>query len=292
MYRGMMVEFAGMGQLDVWYSRVEPSAISDLLDAASRRVIERNLKRAQKHTNLGTLTTLTTVVDGQCRIVDNPPLVVHLDGIDVNLVERELTGVMNAYRESVSDEHKVLLDRFQLVDFAHKVVGVGSVGTRCFVALLVDTLTDAPLFLQLKQAIPSVLAPYLAPSAYDNHGERVVVGQRVMQAASDIFLGWTRGPRGRSYYVRQLHDMKGSIKLEELSGDLLVEYAGLCGWSLARAHARCGCAAAISGYMGRGVVFDDAVVAFSQAYADQNERDYEIFSAAVRDGRLPAERGI
>jgi uncharacterized protein (DUF2252 family) len=292
MYRGLMARFAGMSQLDVWYSRVEPAAISDLLDEASRDALERNMKRAQKHTNLGTLTTLTTMVDGERRIVDKPPLIVHLDGMDVNLVEHELTGVMNAYRDSVSDDRQVLLDRFQLVDFAHKVVGVGSVGTRCFVALLVDTQTDAPLFLQLKQAIPSVLEPHLASSAYANHGQRVVNGQRIMQAASDIFLGWTTGPRGRSYYVRQLHDMKGSIKLEELSGDLIVEYAGLCGWALARAHARCGRSAAISGYMGRGAVFDDAMVAYARAYADQNERDYEKFSAAVRDGRLPAERGI
>ena len=292
MYRGLIASFAGMGQLEVWYSRVEPQAFLERIDAASRRALERNLRRAQRHTNLGTLTSLTEMVEGRRRIIDNPPLVVHLDAMDVNLVENELTGVMRAYRASVSDEHQVLLDRFELVDFAHKVVGVGSVGTRCFVALLIDTQTDAPLFLQLKQAIPSVLEPFLERSRYANHGQRVVVGQRIMQAASDIFLGWTRGPRGRSYYVRPLHDMKGSIRLEELSGPLVGEYAGLCGWALARAHARCGQAAAISGYLGRGEVFDDALVAYALAYADQNERDYATFRAAVDAGRLPAEPGV
>src|SRR5262249_38861705 len=192
------------------------------------------------------------------------------------------------YRESLSPERKVLIDRYQVMDIALKVVGVGSVGTVCAVALLMAANDDV-LFLQIKQAGPSVLESYVSKSKYANHGERVVVGQHLMQAASDLFLGWTQGQHGRHFYIRQLRDMKMKPLVEVFKPATLFDYGTLCGWTLARAHARSGDPATIAGYMGKSDVFDKAVVAFSETYADQTERDHAAFKKAISKGRLPVE---
>jgi uncharacterized protein (DUF2252 family) len=200
----------------------------------------------------------------------------------------EVLQVMaGGYLSSLQGDRGTLVRRYQTVDVAHKVVGVGSVGTRCYVALLLGAHAEDPLFLQVKEAGPSVLEPFVGKSTYANAGQRVVEGQRLMQAASDIFLGWCQ-VGGRDFYVRQLRDMKGSIDVERLSPRGLREYASLCGWALARAHARGGDAAMLSGYLGRGEVFEQALCRFAQAYADQTEQDFAAFQKAVRSGRLQA----
>jgi len=199
--------------------------------------------------------------------------------------------VWTLYRSSLAEDRAALFDRYQLVDVARKVVGIGSVGMRCFVALLLGNDADDPLFLQLKEARASVLAPFLPPTPYSNQGKRIVSGQRIMQAASDLFLGWTRAGRV-DYAVRQLRDMKFTVPTEDLSADDLAAYGELCGKALARAHAASGDPAQIAGYLGRGSAFDRAVTAFAAAYADQTERDFATLLAAAKAGRLPVERGV
>jgi uncharacterized protein (DUF2252 family) len=189
------------------------------------------------------------------------------------------------------DERRVILDRYHVIDIARKVVGVGSVGTRCDVALLMASETD-PLFLQLKQALPSVLDPYAGKSRYKNHGERVVTGQRMLQAASDVFLGWARDDRGHDYYFRQLRDMKMKLDIEKMSKTQWLEYVEICGWTLARAHARTGASARIAGYMGKNESFDEAIEKFAIAYADQTDRDYALLVKAIRGGHLPARKNV
>ncbi|HKF20249.1 MAG TPA: DUF2252 family protein, partial [Candidatus Angelobacter sp.] len=223
---------------------------------------------------------------GGYEIKDSPPLIYHHPHI--NASRENLKGALARYRETLPPERRVLLDRYQLMDFALKVVGVGSVGTLCAIALMMAG-GDDPLFLQIKEAGPSVMETYVAKSNYPNHGQRVVAGQHLMQAASDIFLGWTHGQAGRHFYIRQLRDMKIKPLVELFNPGTMFDYAMMCGWTLARAHARSGDPAMMAGYMGKSDVFDKAIAVFSKAYADQAERDHAAFKNAIRQGRIEAE---
>ena len=268
-YREQLARFAGIRALDVWYSRVDASTIVDLASGRRRRAVTRRLAAAQHHTNLDALPRLTEPAGGSRRFVEDPPLLTHVDECG----EDWITDVLARYRASLPEERRGLLARFRPHDAARKVVGVGSVGTRCYVVLLLGDRADEPLLLQVKQATASVLEPYAGRSRHRHHGRRVIAGQHLLQTASDIFLGWT-GDGAAQYYVRQLWDMKGSMQLETMSGADLVEYGRLCGWVLARAHARTGDGVAISGYLGSGDRFDGAVADFAEAYADQSQADY------------------
>jgi uncharacterized protein (DUF2252 family) len=241
------------------------------------------------------------VVGGETRIVAEPPLIVPIEDLAQGSEREEMFDALHehlrSYRESLEHDRRVLLEQFRIVDFARKVVGVGSVGTRAWVALLLGQDGQDPLFLQLKEAEASVLEEFLGPSEFSNHGERVVTGQRLMQASSDIFLGWLHLESGfdgkpRDFYGRQLRDWKGSAEIERMTPKGLARYGRLCGWTLARAHARSGDRIAIAAYLGKGAVFDRALVEFSRAYAEQNERDYKALAAAVKSGRITAETGL
>jgi uncharacterized protein (DUF2252 family) len=272
-YREQLARYAGMRLLEVWYSRVDAEAIVAMSRGRRRRAVARRLDRAEHHTNLDALPRLTEPVGGTRRFVEDPPLLTHVAECDDGWVEE----VLASYRASLQDNRRQLLRRFRPVDAARKVVGVGSVGTRCYVVLLLGDRHDDPLLLQVKQATTSVLEPYVGRSRYRHPGRRVVSGQRLLQTASDIFLGWA-GDGTSHYYVRQLWDMKGSVDLDTLDPADLVPYARLCGWVLARAHARSGDGAAISGYLGSGDRFDRAVADFAEAYADQTEADHAAFT--------------
>lgn len=286
-YRQRMREYSGMRLLDIWYSRVDVETVLELVTRDSRRELAKNVDEARRRTNLEALSKLTTVVDGHLRLVATPPLVCH---IHEQSVSEGLRRVFNGYYRSLSDDHRALVERYRFVDVALKVVGVGSVGTRCYIMLFDAGHGEDPLFLQIKEALPSVLEPYAGASRYPNHGRRVVVGQRLMQSASDIFLGWSSDGE-HHYYVRQLRDMKGAVDLEMMTGADLVQYAELCGWVLARAHARSGDAAVIAGYLGKSEAMDDAIASFATGYADQTEKDYEALKAAVRSGRITTDTG-
>jgi uncharacterized protein (DUF2252 family) len=288
-YRQRMAEFSEMGELEVWYSRVGAEEVSGLLSDAKKKTtkkLNKALRKARGHDSLQALSKLTRVVDGRRMINDDPPLLVRLpEGDDIRA---QVYAILESYKRTLQDDRRHLLDRYRFVDTARKVVGVGSVGTRAYVVLLEGRDEDDPLFLQVKEAGASVLENYVKSNTYEHHGHRVVAGQRLMQAASDIFLGWFRGTGGRDFYWRQLKDMKGSANVESMSPDELVLYGGLCGWTLARAHARSGDRAQIAGYLGKGERFDRAIAEFAQAYADQTERDHAALCAAVKSGRLPA----
>jgi uncharacterized protein (DUF2252 family) len=288
-YRQRMAQLAAMSPLDVWYERIDVDAVLALARknrTSSVHTVERLIAHARQHTSLAALPKLTELIAGRRRIVEDPPLILHArHELDVP------RKVIEAYVESMSPERRVLIERYRVVDAARKVVGVGSVGTRCHVALMMDPDDGAPLFLQVKEAEASVLAPYAGPSEYEHEGERVVIGQRLMQAASDVFLGWATGPYGHHYYVRQLRDMKGSVAIDALAPDELVRYAALCGVTLARAHARSGDAALIAGYLGAGDQFDRAIVSFADGYADQTVADHAALVQAVADGRIEAVIG-
>jgi uncharacterized protein (DUF2252 family) len=287
-YRQHMATFAGMRHVDVWYATVDASSMTELLRSARAR---RTAHSAQQRDHLHALDRLTEPVGGERRIRHTPPLVLRVD--DDPTVSAQIDAVMAAYRHGLPEERRVLFDRYRLADVAMKVVGVGSVGTRCWIGLLHGRDHDDPLFLQVKEARPSVLETGLGPAPQAHQGERVVIGQRLMQAFPDVFLGWTTAPdSGRHYYVRQLQDMKGSFRVETMPADELAAYARLCGRTLARSHARSGDAAAIAGYLGSSDTFERAVAAFARVYADQNQRDYESFSAAVAAGRIHAANGV
>jgi uncharacterized protein (DUF2252 family) len=278
-----------MAPIDVWYERVDVDAVLAVArkqSTSSLPNVERVIERARHHTSLAALPKLTELVDGRRRIIEDPPLIVH-EHLEFDVAIK----VIEAYTETLSADRRTLVERYRVVDAARKVVGVGSVGTRCYIVLLMDCDDGAPLFLQVKEAEASVLAPFAGASVYDHHGQRVVNGQRLMQAASDVFLGWGTGPYGRDYYVRQLRDMKGSINVDLLTPEGLARYATLCGVTLARAHARSGDAAAIAGYLGTGDQFDRAIVAFAAAYALQTVRDHAALHEAVADGRIEAVSG-
>jgi uncharacterized protein (DUF2252 family) len=285
-YREQLARYAGMRLLEVWYSRVDAAAIVALSRGRRRRAVADRLARAQHHTSLDALPRLTEPVGDGRRFVEDPPLLTHVEECHEGWVEE----VLARYRASLSDERGQLLGRFTAHDAARKVVGVGSVGTRCYVVLLLGDRHDDPLLLQVKQATASVLEPYAGRSRYRHPGRRVVTGQRLLQTASDIFLGWT-SDGAADYYVRQLWDMKGSVNLDSLDPADLVPYARLCGWVLARAHARSGDAAAISGYLGTGDRFDRAVADFAEAYADQNEADHAAFARPRGSGSEDGGRG-
>ena len=281
-YRNQLASYAGMRALEVWYSRVDASEIITLSKGRRRRAVTDRLARAQHHTNLDALPRLTAAAGDGRRFLEDPPLLTHVEECHPGWVEE----IMARYRVSLSDERRQLLGQFRPHDAARKVVGAGSVGTRCYVVLLLSSRHDDPLLLQVKQATASVLERYAGRSRYRHPGRRVVNGQRLLQTASDIFLGWTSdGAAG--YYVRQLWDMKGSVNLDTLDPADLAPYGRLCGWVLARAHARSGDGAAISGYLGTGDRFDRAVANFAAAYADQTEADYAAFTRAR--GSAPAE---
>ena len=302
-YRTAMARFAGMTSLEVWYAYLDvDSAVAGLAAQFKPRQLERTeqeLAKARTRDSISALTKLTHMVDGEPRILADPPLIVPIADLEEDGGEqlfKQLNERMLKYRSTLQFDRRILLEEFRLSDFARKVVGVGSVGTRAWIALLFGRDQRDPLFLQLKEAESSVLEEFLAPSEFANHGERVVTGQHLMQASSDIFLGWVdvAGLDGvaRDFYVRQLKDWKGSAELEQMSPKGLAAYGRLCGWTLARAHARSGDRIAIAAYLGAGKSFDRAIVQFSAAYAEQNGRDYKALREAVKSGRITARTGV
>jgi uncharacterized protein (DUF2252 family) len=287
-YRKSMRKRSGSGVLEAWYSKITMEDLKDIAedpDALER--MEKNVEKAHDKGHEQVFNKLTEPTKGLPRIVDQPPLIFHADKKDLN--DKIAAEFFEMYRNTLPAERRMLFDRYQFVDVAVKVVGVGSVGTRCLVALLMASPTD-PLFLQIKEARRSVLEPWAKGPKVKHNGERIVVGQRLMQAASDIFLGWAKGPRhGRDFYVRQLRDMKISAELESMNEVTLTNYAELCGLGLARAHDKAGDAAMIAGYLGSKDTFDEAIADYAVAYADQVERDFATFSAAVRNGKLKSD---
>ena len=289
-YRVSMAEFAEMPAFEVWYQHIDLEEMVERFvqpenRAKTRARIEKTRQRTVAEHDFPKLVEADS---GAYRIRDNPPLIFHGPDQERSDYEELVTDALRSYRKTLPDHYRVLFDRFKPVDFAVKVVGVGSVGTVCGVGLFMAGEND-PLFLQIKQANASVLEPYAGASAYPNHGQRVVQGQRLMQAASDIMLGWTSGGlRGRHFYVRQLRDMKISVTVEALDETSLKNYAKICGRTLARAHARSGSPAMMAGYMGNSDVFDRAIEKFALDYADQTESDHKAMARAVRDGRLKA----
>jgi uncharacterized protein (DUF2252 family) len=304
-YRIALREFAGMSNLAVWYARLEIEALlaerAQEFKPAQVKRTEEALAKARTRDSMAALSKLTQVVDGEARIVDQSPLIVPLHRLARSDARDELLAglraLMSRYRNSLDFDRSVLLEKYQLTDFARKVVGVGSVGTRAWIALLVGRDGSDPLFLQIKEAEASVLEGFLGPSKFENHGQRVVTGQRLMQASSDIFLGWLRAEspldgQSRDFYGRQLKDWKGSAEIDQMLPQAMRAYGKLCGWTLARAHARSGDCVAIASYLGNGPTFDRAVLQFSKTYADQNERDYHHLVEAVRSGRIAAQAGL
>jgi len=288
-YRTRIAAYAAMRAIDVYYARVDTAEILAYLDKRARPFLKQTVRAATRHDALHELPKLTEVgPDGRRRIVDRPPTITHRPEAD----QAVQTASLTAYRESLQEDRRVLLDRYQLVDAAMKVVGVGSVGLGAFAALLMGADDDDPLFLQVKQAEESVLERFLGPSHQPSHGARVVAGQRRLQAASDVLLGSFIGPGGRHWYVRQLQDQKGGAVIDAMTVDDLVAWGDLCGWALARGHARSGEPAEIAGYMGDDDAFDTAIGQFAEAYADQTERDHAEFVAAIAAGRITAESGV
>jgi uncharacterized protein (DUF2252 family) len=287
-YRSEMANMADLSAFEVWHSRLDVDAIiAEAPDKRTRSLATRTAAKPRQHTSLQALAKLTTVQGGRRVIVEDPPVVVRLTEDQLE----QATGFVTAYLATLDPDRRLLLDRYEFVDAALKVVGVGSVGTRCFIVLLAGKADLEPLFLQVKEAQASVLSPYVGRSHFGNHGKRVVVGQRIMQAASDPLLGWAHAGTFDTY-VRQLRDMKGSVEPETARPEDLILYGRLCGAVLARAHARAGQPALLAGYLGKSPTFDESLAAFAHAYADQNERDYETFVEAFRSGRIKAERGL
>ena len=288
-YRSRIAEYAGMRAMDVYYARVDVAGILGYVDKRARPFLRETVKSTRHHDALHELPKLTEVdAEGRRRIVDHPPLITHHPEATPEAIATALAG----YRDSIAEDRRVLFDRYELVDAALKVVGVGSVGLGAFAVLFLGGDEGDPLFLQVKQAEASVLERFLPPSVQPSHGARVVAGQRRLQAASDVLLGWTVGTLGRSWYVRQLQDQKGGAVVEAMTLEDLAAWGELCGWALARGHARSGHPAEIAGYLGTDRAFDHAIGDFAAAYADQNERDHEAFVAAIRAGRVDAESGV
>jgi len=292
-YRQWMARYAGMRLIDVWYSSItdldirESAEESGLLEGkvgvGRRQTLENLFTKARRKDGLRAFDSLTGVVEGRRVILDDPPVISH---IELGLSQADLEQFFVAYRATLSENRREFLERYRFLDAALKVVGVGSVGTRCFIVVLEGRDEQDPMILQVKEATASVMEPYLPASVHANHAERVVVGQRLMQATPDILLGWTRGPGGRDFYFRQLWDMKGSVDTTTLQPVGLSFYGSVCGWALARAHARSGDAVAIAAYLGAGDTFDGAIADFAEAYADQNGRDHSAYLAAIDSGRV------
>jgi uncharacterized protein (DUF2252 family) len=286
-YRERMWKYGEMFHIDVWYAHIDSESIRRYVRRSDRSYVNKELEKARRSSSLVAFPRLTREVDGRYRIKEDPPTIAHLDDEEL---ARQLGALVEGYSESLQEDRNVLLRRYRFVDVAHKVVGVGSVGTRCYVALLMGSKKSDPLFLQVKQAQASVYEPHLGPSPYSNHAQRVIGGQYLMQAASDIFLGWT-GLAPIDFYVRQLRDMKLSVSVASLSERRFVGYCELCGWALARAHARSGDPAQVSGYLGANDTFDRAIASFAEAYADQTERDHAALLGAVQAGHIPTQTG-
>ncbi len=292
-YRQWMGRYAGMRLIDVLYASITDDDLRDAaqqsgllqgkLGAGRRQAIDAVFSKARRKDGMRAFGSLTAVVDGRRVILDDPPAITH---VPLDLGEGALEAFFTAYRATLAENRRDFLERYRFVDAALKVVGVGSVGTRCAIVVLEGRDENDPLILQVKEATASVLEPHLPASAHANHGERVVVGQRLMQATPDILLGWTRGPGGRDFYFRQLWDMKGSVDTTTLQPVGLGFYGGLCGWALARAHARSGDAVAIAAYLGTSDTFDAAIADFAETYADQNARDHSAYLAAIEAGRV------
>jgi len=297
-YRGAMRAFASMRNIDVWYARIDvESRFDELLphlDEGDAQKFERNLAKARGKDSLRALRKLTREENGELRIVSRPPLITPLAELsEAAGAEAQLQTVLDAYLDSLGDDLQRLVSSYRFVDAARKVVGVGSVGTRAWIVLLLGRDGTDPLFLQAKEAQRSVLEPYAGASPYDHPGRRVVEGQRLMQAAGDIFLGWVTGEgldgQRRHFYVRQMWDGKGSADVDRMTARELCVYASLCGEALARAHARSGDRFAIASYLGKGEVFDEALARFAESYADQNEQDFERVAAAAESGEIAVE---
>ena len=286
-YREHLQEFAGMSPLEVWYAIIDSEIlIRTAPDEATRRRRIVFEQKARTRTADSLIGRLLVEQGGQWKFKDQPPTIARLRAN--SKLEASFRMALKRYPATLPDDRRMLLSQYRLVDIAFKVVGVGSVGTRCAVALYLSAGGDR-LVLQVKEASPSVLAPYAGQSAFTHHGHRVVAGQRLMQCASDIFLGWAGDDDGHEYYVRQLRDMKTSVPLEELRGPVLSNFAEMCGWALARAHAKAGDAARLAGYVGTSARLDEAIAHFAHAYADQCERDHALFVKAIRAGTIPVE---
>ncbi len=293
-----------MRDLDVWSLHLDRAAMLERWgDQAGRKMLanfERLMTKAMSKDHIAALGKLTNEVDGTLRFVEEPPLLMPAESLFTDVYSKQTVGnlydALTQYRHTLSGDRQRLLDKYEFVDLARKVVGVGSVGTRCWVALFVGRDNDDPLFLQVKEAEAAVTEPFLGASEYSHHGQRVVEGQRLMQGASDIFLGWDRfqGDDGvtRDFYLRQLWDWKVSADVDTMLPEGFGIYAEMCGWTLARAHARSGDAIAISAYLGKGDRFDRALSDFACSYADQNERDYESMTTAIAEGRVDAVSGV
>jgi uncharacterized protein (DUF2252 family) len=314
-YRTEMATLASMKDLDVWYARMDiEKVLSDLGDelgltgkkhadkplSKAKAQAEKTLAKARTRDSMQALGKLTEVVDGETRFVSDPPLLVPIEELvpeaEGALLTERMHDLLRSYRHTLQSDRRHLLKQFRFISIARKVVGVGSVGTRAWVLLMVGSDGQDPLLLQAKEAQASVLAEFVGESRYTNQGERVVAGQHLMQASSDIFLGWDQveGIDGvqRDFYIRQLRDWKGSVDTDQMTPQSMAVYGRLCGWTLARAHARSGDRIAIAAYLGSGNSFDNAIASFSESYADQNQRDYEALQKAATDGRIVVESGL
>ncbi|MFZ2174566.1 MAG: DUF2252 domain-containing protein [Rhodococcus sp. (in: high G+C Gram-positive bacteria)] len=303
-YRETIVRQAQLGNLAVWYSHIEPTAdlteLRDQLSSAQKERARTALEKARRRDSVQALSKLTTVVDGKRRIISAPPLIVPAEevyaGKDLEALYRDLQGKLDTYAQTLQWDRRRLYDQFQMVQIARKVVGVGSVGTRTWIILMLGADDRDPLFLQVKEAKPSVLSGYVDGPSFTTEGERVVSGQRLMQAASDIFLGWERGPGPdgveHDFYIRQLRDGKGSAVIETMTPSVMGLYGRLCGRVLAFAHARAGDRIAIAAYVGDGTEFDHAIAEFAETYADQNTRDHAALLDAITAGRITADTGL
>jgi len=293
-YREHMAAFAEMREMDVWYSHVVADDLLEMFRAnRPPKIVKRidaGLAKARTRDSVQAAGKLTEIVDGERRFTDQPPVLMHLE--ELSSADDSAHTLFHQYAATLEDDRRELIERFDLVDVARKIVGVGSVGTRCIVVLLRGRDIDDPLILQIKEATHSVLEAYLGKSRFPHAGHRVVAGQRLMQAASDIFLGWMTGPGGRQFYWRQLRDMKASVDIATLRPPGLELYAEACGWALARGHARSGRRIAISAYMGAGDRFDQAIAEFAVAYANQTEKDYELVMKAIKKGDIPVQTEV
>jgi uncharacterized protein (DUF2252 family) len=303
-YREAMAEFTGLRNLEVWYAHMDAeTAMSEYRRLLEPKLLKRKKKaiaKARKRDSVHAFERLTHIVNGERHILNRPPLLVPhrqlLGAAEGDQLEHEMEEMTVRYTGTLAYNRQTLFRQFRFVELARRVVGVGSVGTRCWIALFVGIDSNDPLVLQIKEAQASVLERFAGATAYPNYGERVVKGQRLMQAHGDILLGWTSGTGSdgitRDYYLRQLRDWKGSFPIEEMGPSAMAAYGRMCAWTLARAHARTGDRVAIAAYMGSGQVFDRAVAKFAQAYADQTERDHEALVGAIRAGQIPAEMGV
>jgi uncharacterized protein (DUF2252 family) len=302
-YRQAMRSFARMGNMAVWYSHIDLAMLDRWRAQASARAVKRfqaGVAKARTKDSMRAFAKLTTSVNGKVQLVSDPPLIVPLadmlPGPEGDVVRDALRSIVHSYRQTLPHDRQRLLDSFELVDFGRKVVGVGSVGTRAWILLLAGRDGQDPLFLQAKEAEASVLEGFVGKSKFDNHGRRVVEGQRLMQSASDIFLGWVRAEgidgQMRDFYVRQLWDSKASADIDAMSPSTLAIYGEMCGWTLARAHARSGDRIAIAAYLGKGSAFDEAIGDFAELYANQSERDYQALADAVKSTRVTATTGV